>query len=222
MDLSILDAATIRDSPGPFLPVVPFFGTMTWNYQKHRSKTILVREPLEELADLIRETNIVSGKISAITNRPTSLWHAGEYLASHIFDIELHQNARQQGSDGHFRSGPLQKRTVNIKWYPKQEGILAIKRKYRPDFYLVLTGPLGAAESSRGKTRPWVIEHVYLFETLPLMRDLRAHLIKIGKEATSIRTELWIQAEIYPIQANTTLLLTAVQCRRLQLFRGSL
>lgn len=111
---------------------------------------------------------------------------------------------------------------MNVKWYPKQEGILAINRKHLPDYYLVLTGLLAPAGSSRGKTRPWVIEHVYLFETLPLMKDLHTRLIKIGKEATSIRTELWTHAEIYPIQANTTLLLTEVQCRRLQLFCGSL
>lgn len=199
------------ESPELFLPAAPFFGIMTWIYQKHRSKAILARDPLEDLADFIREKNIVDGKIAAIANRPTSLWHVGEYIASHIFDIGLHQNARKQGSDGHFLSGPLQQHTVNVKWYPKQEGILAINRKHLPDYYLVLTGPLVAAESSRGKTRPWVIEHVYLFEARPLIEDLLAHEIQMDKDAASIRAELWTQAEIYPTQANTTLLLTEAQ-----------
>ncbi len=188
----------------------PFFGTMTWYYQKHRRKAILARDPLEELAAFIREKNIVDGRIAATANRPTSLWHVGEYIASQIFDIELHQNARKKGSDGHFLSGPLQQRTVNVKWYPKQEGILAINLKHLPDYFLVLTGPLAPAGSSRGKTRPWVIEHVYLFETPPLIEELLAHEIQMSKEATSMRAELWVQAEIYPLQANTALLLSEV------------
>jgi hypothetical protein len=116
----------------------------------------------------------------------------------------------------------LQQRTVNVKWYPKQEGILAINRKHLPDYFLVLTGPLAPAGSSRGKTRPWVIEYVYLFETPPLIEDLLAHEIQMSKEATSMRAELWVQAEIYPLQANTTLLLSEDQCRRLRLFRSGL
>ncbi len=116
----------------------------------------------------------------------------------------------------------MQQRTVNVKWYPKQEGILAINRKHLPDYYLVLADPLAAAESSRGETRPWVIEHVYLFEARPLIKDLLAHEIQMDKDTASIRAELWTQAEIYPTQANTTLLLTKAQCRRLQLFCDSL
>lgn len=179
-------------------------------------------DPLEDLADSFREKNIVDDKIAAIIGHPTQLGHVGEYIASQIFDIELHlDDARKKGSDGRFLSGPLQDHSVNVKYYPKREGGLDINLKHVPDYFLVLTGPPAPAESSRGKTRPWIIEYVYLFEAASLIENLVARKRQI-KENASVRKELWHQAEIYPTQTNTTLMVTEEQRRRLRFFLGNL
>jgi len=71
---------------------------------------------LEKLASEIAKMNSVGNKISEITQRPATLGHTGEYIASKIFDIELEESASAKGIDGHFRSGSLAGKTVNIKW----------------------------------------------------------------------------------------------------------
>ena len=133
--------------------------------------------------------------------------HTGEYIASLIFDIALEESASRKGIDGRFTSGALIGRTVNIKWYTRQEGILDITLEGLPEYYLVLTGPKAGASSSRGQSRPWVIDHVYLFEATTLVDALRQSGVKIGT-ATSVRQELWSAAEIYPAQNNNVLVLT--------------
>ena len=40
--------------------------------------------------------------------------------------------------DGHFRSGLLEGRTVNIKWYLNREGLLDTSESDLLDYYLVL------------------------------------------------------------------------------------
>jgi hypothetical protein len=68
-----------------------------------------------------------------------------------------------------------------------------------------MTGPVGAAGSSKGTTRPWLIESVYLFEAHQLMGDLQASGVKIGV-ATSVRQHQWKAAEIYPDPPPTAVL----------------
>jgi hypothetical protein len=73
-------------------------------------------------------------------------------------------------------AGPSQGRTVNIKWYLKREGLLDTTESTALDYYLVLTGPPAAAASSRGTTRPWSIQAVFLFDA----RQLRSEQITRG------------------------------------------
>jgi hypothetical protein len=88
--------------------------------------------------------------------------HLGEWLASRIFDIQLEESAATQGYDGRFRTGPLVGRTVNVKWYMKRTGLLDTTDYPKLDYYLVLTGPPAPAGSSRGLTRPWCVQGVFL------------------------------------------------------------
>ncbi|HEX2713341.1 MAG TPA: hypothetical protein VHM88_14170, partial [Candidatus Acidoferrales bacterium] len=108
-------------------------------------------------------------------------------------------------------------RSVNVKWYGKQEGVLDLHARRPPEYYLALTGPAGSATSSRGATRPWVIQSVYLFEAQPLLADLRARDVKI-RTGSSVRRELWTAAEIYPEPRNATLVLCQEQRDMLALF----
>ena len=147
--------------------------------------------------------------------RPAQQGHFGEFVAAKIFGIQLHSSVTNKGSDGVFETGSLQGKTVEIKYYPKRE-VLDLKTSTPPDFYLAITGPKGEAETSRGKTRPWVIEAVYLFNETDLMRKLTGK-VKIGT-ATSIRQGLWDEAEIYPKQHNRLLKLSQDQRDLLALF----
>ena len=111
--------------------------------------------------------------------------------------------------------GPLQAGTP--KWYLRREGILDLTSPLTPDEYLVMTGPAGAATSSLGGTRPWRIDSVYLFDAMGLRDDLLARGRKVGT-ASSVRTALWAQAEIYPKPVNPRLVLEEDQVEALRLF----
>lgn len=178
-------------------------------------------DQLGRLAALIKERNKVEVEITAIINRPAQIGHIGEYIASHIFDLLLHDSAVTKGSDGTFQSGPLAGRSVNVKWYGKLERMLDINPNGLPDYYLVLTGPLATAMSSKGLTRPWVIKSVFLFDATSLVATLQAANAPIGT-AAGVKKALWEAAEIYPVQRNPTLPLTADQRAQLSLFREAL
>lgn len=172
---------------------------------------------LELLSQLIKEKNRIDKKISAITGRPALIGHTGEYTASLIFGIRLEISATSPGYDGRFISGKLAGKTVNIKWYTKNEGILDISEKYTPDYYLVLTGPTVPAESSRNKTRPWLIRSVFIFDAVEIINKLKSRGVKTGI-ATSLLREYWDSAELYPVQRNHCLQLSEEQRGMLELF----
>jgi len=166
---------------------------------------------LRLLADLIKQKNELEKKISEIINRPALIGYVGEFIASKIFGIELVDSAAEPLIDGYFRSGKLKGKSVNVKWYPKNERLLDIKYikegdKIKPDYHLVMTGDYSPATSSKGKMRPWIIKYVFLFKTSQLIEELERRGVKIGV-TTSVRKELWERAEIYPEQRNKELIL---------------
>lgn len=117
-------------------------------------------EPIREIAGLLHQRNAIDDKIAALTNRTMTAGHLGEWIAARIFGIELERSAVTAAIDGRFTSGPLAGQSVNVKWYPKREGLLDVTKSEALDYYLVMTGPTAAARSSRGGTRPWYIESV--------------------------------------------------------------
>jgi hypothetical protein len=176
---------------------------------------------LERLAALLRRYNAIGDEIAGVIGRPAERGHVGEYIAAHVFHIALEPSARKRAHDGKFSTGALAGHTVNVKWYGKQEGVLDLHARRPPEYYLALTGPAGPATSSRGGTRPWVIQSVYLFDAQRLLMDLRARGVKI-RTGSSVRRELWLAAEIYPEPRNATLVLTQEQRDLLALFGPAL
>lgn len=174
-------------------------------------------ENLVHLAELIRKKNAIESKIASIIDRPAIIGHVGEYIASRLFKIQLEQSASQKGIDGYFDEGPLVGKSVNIKWYTKQNGLLDITLESLPDYYLVLTGTRAPASSSKGTTLPWVIQEVFLFNSDELVQSLRARKVKIGI-ATSVVSDSWQKAMIYPHSSNHHLSLTDEQIMTLSLF----
>ena len=178
------------------------------------------RDQLRQLASLIEQRNFVDGEIASTIGRPAHPGHIGEFVAAAIFDIKLFESATHKGADGHFTRGPLIGRSVDIKKYSKDQGLLDVPLSQLPDFFLVLTGARTTAASSRGTTAPWTIESVYLIEAAPLVAELSARGVKIGV-ATSIRRHVWDNAEIYPSPNNGTLRLTPEQISMIELFGDS-
>jgi hypothetical protein len=158
-----------------------------------------VSDDIEDLAQLLRQRNLIDADIAKIIRRPALSGHVGEFIAAEIFGIDLHDSAVTAASDGVFRDPPLAGKTVNVKLYGKVEGMLdlPIPGKAMADYTLVLTGPSAAAASSKGTTRPLVITAVYLFRTAELVAKLQAKGLKIGV-ASSVKKSLWDAAEIYP------------------------
>lgn len=174
-------------------------------------------EELIQLAGFIEQRNEIAGKITALIGRPAQIGHIGEYIASKIFDIQLQESAAAKAVDGYFSSGQLAKYSVNVKWYGKQECILAISPGLQPDYYLVMTGPHANAGISRGEVRPWVIDFVYLFKADQLVKMLQERGTKVSV-ATSVPKRYWHDAEIYPSQNNPDLILSAAQKELIALF----
>lgn len=176
-------------------------------------------EKLERIAELLTRRNAIDVEIAKIIQWPMTSGHLGEWIASRTFDIQLESSATNTAFDGRFRAGTLQGRTVNVKWYLKQEGVLDISPSAIPDYYLVLTGPRSAAESSHGGVRPWCVRSVYLFDARDIRDKQTARGVKVGT-ASSVLRQHWDDAEIYPRGNNPLLQVTSHQVELLELLAG--
>jgi hypothetical protein len=177
----------------------------------------MVTEAVRVIASLLHERNMIDEKIAAIVQRPMTAGHLGEWIATQVFGAELETSAAAPAIDGRFGAGPLQGRTVNVKWYPKRDGLLDMTESTTLDYYLVLTGPRSAATSSRGSLRPWCIEAVYLFDATELLNQQRSRGVKTGV-ASSVRAEQWAAAELFPRPTNRTWLMSPAQVELMTLF----
>ena len=180
----------------------------------------MAEEDVHKIATLLHERNVIDEKIAAVIDRPMTAGHLGRWIAAQAFDIELETSAITAAIDGRFRAGPLQGRTVNVKWYLKREGLIDMTESSTLDYYLILAGPASAAMSSRGGHRPWCIETVYLFDAKQLLDEQQTRRVKTGI-ASSVRAAQWAAAEIYPRATNRTLPMSSVQVELLKLFAAA-
>jgi hypothetical protein len=176
----------------------------------------MANEQLDTLSALLREHNKIGEQIAKVIGRPALTGHLGEFIASKVFDVELETSATSAGIDGHFRCGLLAGRSVNIKCYLKLE-TLDINPRYLPEYYLVLTGPRSKAANSRGASRPFVISHVFLFETAPLCAGLNGRGVKL-QTGTSLRRDIWDAGEVFPESNNELYRISDAQRSTLALF----
>ena len=95
-------------------------------------------------------------------------------------------------------------------------------REKRPCYFLVLRGSSKRSPKSRGTHYPLDIHSVHLFESEQLVCTLSDNGVPVGKtrsRATSVKTELWDKAQIYPCQNNKALNVSNEQAKKLALFR---
>ena len=82
-------------------------------------------EQLRAVAALVRARNALDAEIAAVIDRPALSGHLAEWVAWQVFDVHLEAAANAKGIDGRFGPGaPLAKKTVNVKYHGKREGIL--------------------------------------------------------------------------------------------------
>lgn len=175
-------------------------------------------ENILTLSEFIKERNVIDEKISLLINRPAQIQHVGEYIAAKIFDIKLETTANHKGSDGRFINGKiLQNKTVNIKWYTKNQSLLDICPDASLDYYLLLVGPKTRSMTSVGMQRPWIIEKVFLFNHQEIIQALSSRNVKIGVASSIIKKD-WESGEIYPNSVNKVLEITSEQKRLLESF----
>jgi hypothetical protein len=181
----------------------------------------MMRDSLQELADLLRQRAVVDHQIANLIRYPAHPGHIGEYIAAAVFDIELNPLANHAAHDGHFRSAPLKGKSVNIKLYSKQTSLLDVIASDvpsdHPDYYLVMVGPNGMSLTSKGTSAPVSIDSVYLFDAHELLTTLTGYGVKLGV-ATSVRSKHWKEAEIYPTATSPLITLTPEQSELLRLF----
>lgn len=174
-------------------------------------------ELVTEVAELVRARNAIDEKLTAFTNRPVVAGHLGEWLAAQIFEILLEPIAVTPAIDGHFSSGPLKGKTVNVKWYGKREGMIDMTSSDVLDYYLVLTGPSSASGASASDTRPLRIDACYLFDAQRLLQWQITRGVKVGV-AASVPAAEWNAAELYPSNRGGLLDLEPEQVALLRLF----
>jgi hypothetical protein len=180
-----------------------------------------VVEDLTHLADLIRIRNYVNNSVSQIIGRPAETGHLTEYIASRIFDVELHSTAVNKASDGLFRSpAGLAGCSVNVKYRSSSSRRLNIENsaelRNHPDYYLAFRGPKLPSEPASEKTLPLVIDAVYLFCSAELIPALVAE--GVANIGPSVKSLYWQAAMIYPEHVNRALILSQEQRAALALF----
>ena len=168
------------------------------------------------MAALLAERNEVEERLARLLGRPASAGAVGEWIAARVFDIRLEDAGNHRGFDGRFTNGPLAGRSVNIKLYGRRD-VLDITPEALPDYYLALTGPKSDGASTRGTHVPIRIAGVYLFDAPQLVSVLRARGVRVGV-ASSVRTEDWEAAKIYPARGAPLLEISREQVRMLDLF----
>lgn len=173
---------------------------------------------LEQLADLLRVFNSINHALSGLLERSANLGNISEIIASEILHIQLEERANHPVFDGTFSSGPLQGKTVNVKW--RNEGVKAINMKDAdtlPDYFLALAGPHKSSIKTKSLYHPFAIKQVCLFEAVPLVQRLKKEGIAI-RHQTRIDAGTWEKARIYPVQEGSPLPLTRTQEDLLTLF----
>ncbi|THV27308.1 hypothetical protein [Glycomyces paridis] len=168
---------------------------------------------LTSIAMLIHERNRIDARITDIVGRPVVSGHLSDWIAAQVFDIEL-DPVPGSPVDGRFRSGALAGRTVNVKHYTRNHGLLDMTDSEELDYYLVMTGPRVPVAGA------WSIDRVYLFDAQALYDDLSEQLRRIGV-ATSVRPEYWRAAEVHPNPARPALALGPMQTAALDAFRAA-
>lgn len=172
---------------------------------------------LPRLAELLRARNTVESNLANLLGSSVNLSTVGEHIAATVFGLTRVPSIHHSGFVGTFANQPLHGKTVEVQWHSRREGILHLRPETAPDYFLVLSGPKQESSTARALVNPWIITSVHLFESRELLSALRERGVQIGSH-TSVITQLWERAEIFPVQRNHVLVLNEEQRALLKLF----
>ena len=172
---------------------------------------------LSRLAELLHARNTVESNIANLLGGAVNLNTVGEYIAASIFEIRLLPTVQHHEFAGIFAGGPLAGGSVDVQWYPRREGSMYVHSSLTPDYYLVLAGPRQESSTARAHVNPWIIASVHLFAGPKLLAALHERQVQLGAH-TSVITQIWEQAEIFPRPHSPLLTLTSEQRQLLALF----
>ena len=65
---------------------------------------------LADLAASLRQRNVIDERIGRLIQRPMTSGHAGEWIASRVFNVALEPSAVAKAIDGRFRSALIHRR----------------------------------------------------------------------------------------------------------------
>jgi hypothetical protein len=194
-----------------------------------KSRKRLVPEELNQLAPLISQWDMARRSIATLVEGPTNIGELGETIAFSIFDMEPARRG-QPGHDGHFLSGPLAPKTVNVKTYNSFNWTIDFDPlgRHPVDYYLVLAGlpPASSKAASRSYQSPFAIGRVFLLSHQAVLEGVAASYEARGARFVadnnpySLRQEYWLPFEIWPALNNPhpPLVLTTQQRELLMLF----
>jgi hypothetical protein len=215
---ALIQGATERAESPALLPCCTCLAATITTTVPYGMLRVVDEQQIRTVADLLAQRNVIDASLAQIIGRPIASGHLGEWIAAAIFDIELESSASARAIDGRFGSGPLAGRTVNIKWYMAHQGLLDTTDARDLDYYLVLTAPPTTAASSRGASRPWCIDAVYLFDARQLRSQQEARGVKLGL-ASSVTKPQWLAALIYPAISGGPMPVSAQQADLISMFR---
>jgi hypothetical protein len=153
---------------------------------------------------------LIRSRLRRNPHRPTGAWRSQPHWPASADAGLAGQRAGSEPAVDCFGDGGV---------FGKREGLLDTNSDPTLDYYLVLCGPKATTLTSKGGTRPLRVTNVYLLDSAEIRTDQEARGTKSGV-ASSIRSALWTEAEIYP-RAHPALKLDAEQRRALALFDWS-
>jgi len=172
---------------------------------------------LHRLAELLRARNTIESNLANLLGNSVHLDSVGEEIAAQIFGITLVTSTHHAEFTGIFSNQPLAGKTVDVQWYLRREGFLNVHSEPAPDYFLVFAGPKQESSTTRALVNPWIVSSVHLFHAQELLKALRERGVQLGSR-TSVISQLWERAEIFPSQQNQALILSDEQRQLLQLF----
>ena len=196
---------------------------------KNKPRKRLATEELKQLAPLISQWDMARRSIAALIEESTSIGELGEAIAFSIFDMEPARRG-QPGHDGHFRSGPLATKAINVKTYNSFNWTIDFDplARHPVDYYLVLAGlPQSSTKASPGSyqklfaiERVFLLSHQVVLEGVAASYEARGARFVADNNPYSLRQEYWLPTEIWPALNNPCppLVLTIQQRELLALF----
>ena len=169
-------------------------------------------DDLTLLVSVLRVNSASSQAVRDVLERLGSSGNIGELLAKNLFAVQHERAISRASFAGRFGSGKLAGQTVKVTYNATRTWQIPIGEPNQyPNYYLVFAGPKDTGAKDSGRVRQARFKEAFLFEAAPLIQRLREQGTRLRPNATSVKTEEWEAARIYPGHEGSPLRLTSAQ-----------